>query len=120
MSYATRLVPALQELADALTAAGVPATLSRSNLRVPGAWIRPDTATVHTLAGGGRVRASVLLVAPGANANDGEALDDLCGLLDAALTVLDPDDDVDTSVVLPVGSNALPAFRLEVDLDLKE
>jgi hypothetical protein len=116
MSYADRIVPACQGLADALTAAGVPATLSRGALRVPGAWVRPDSTTAVNLAGDGRARVSVLLVAP--QAGDAEALTDLCGLLDAALTVIDPDDDVDTSVVLPIGNNPLPAFRLVVDLEL--
>lgn len=123
MSWAAGIVPACQSLADRLTAAGVPATLSRGALRTPGAWVRPDLATVvhATLAGDAYgLRASVLLVAPDAGAKDKEALTDLVGLLEKALTVLDPDDDVDTSVVLPHNGNMLPAFRLVVDLDLEE
>jgi hypothetical protein len=115
MSYAGRLVPACRELAVLLTEAGVPATLDRKGLQVPGAWVRPDSAGPYTL-GAARARASVILVAP--QAGDSEALEDLCGLLDAALTVIDPEEDVDTSVVLPHNGNALPAFRLVVDLDL--
>jgi hypothetical protein len=115
MSYADRIVPALQDLADLLTEAGVRATLDRRNLEVPGAWVRPDSAGPYTL-GAAKARASVLLVAP--QAGDREALEDLCGLLDDALTVIDPEEDVDTSVVLPHNGNALPAFRLVVDLDL--
>lgn len=118
MTYAARLVPALQELADVLTAAGVPATLDRTRLPVPGAWVTPGTAKVRTLSGAGRVRASVLLVAPASG--DLEALETLAGLLDLALTVVTPDADVDTSVVLPHNNNALPAFRLAVDLNLEE
>ena len=52
--------------------------------------------------------------------NDYEALEDLVPLLELALTVLDPDEDVDTSVVLPHNGNNLPAFRVVVDLDLEE
>ena len=115
-NWATRLVPACQELADTLTAAGVPATLDRSRLKLPGAWITPGTARAHTLAGRGRARADVLLVV--AQSNDLESLTALGGLLATALTVLTPDGDVDTSVVLPIGNNALPAFRLPVNLYL--
>lgn len=117
MSWASQIIPACQDLADTLTAAGVPATLNRTSLQVPGAWVRPDTAGRATLRGG-TTRASVLLVVP--QAGDLEALGDLVDLLDKVLEVLDPDGDVDTSVVLPHNGNALPAFRLVVDLDLEE
>jgi hypothetical protein len=120
VSWADRIVPACQHLADLLTQAGVPATLSRSTLRVPGAWVLPATATTETLSGAGTVRATVLLVAPSAGNKDQEALEDLAGLLARALTVITPDEDVDTSVVFPHNNNALPAFRLSVDLDLEE
>lgn len=119
MTYATRLVPALKALCSELAAAGVPASMDRATMRVPGAWVRPDTAHAFTLAGpdgSARARVSVLLVAP--TAGDAEALADLCRLLDRALTVLNPDDDVDTSVILPVRSNNHPAFRVVVDLEI--
>lgn len=132
-SLASRLVPACQELADALTAAGVPATLNRADLQVGagngrrgGAWVRPDSfSTGQTLAGGGTARVSVLLVAPAAK--DKEALQDLAALLELALPVLTElgtlvpaaeDEDVDTTVLLNVRNNNLPAFRLAADLDL--
>lgn len=118
MSYAERIVPACQELADALTEAGVKATLSRDRLQVPGAWVRPDTVTGFTLGGAGTARVSVLLVAPAAGSNDREALADLSRLLDRALTVITPDEDVDASVVLPHQNNNLPAFRLVTEIDL--
>lgn len=114
--WAARLVPACQELAGLLTAAGVPATLDRSKLKLPGAWITPASARTHTLAGQGRARVSVLLVV--AQSGDLESLTALSGLLAKALTVVKPDEDVDTSVVLPIGNNPLPAFRLAVDLKL--
>ena len=117
MSWASSIIPACQDLADRLTAAGVPATLDRRSLSVPGAWVRPDTASRATLRGG-TCRASVLLVCQ--QSNDSEALEDLVPLLEAALSVIEPDDDVDTSVVLPHNGNNLPAFRVVVDLDLEE
>lgn len=116
---AARILPALEHLADLLTEAGVRATVDRAELAIPGAWVTPGTARTVTLSGAGRVRASVLLVAPGST-GDREALKTLTGLLGLALEVLDPDEDVDTSVVFPHQNNMLPAFRLAVDLDLEE
>lgn len=118
MSWARNIVPACQELADLLTAAGVPATLDRAKLNLPGAWVTPGKGRQLTLAGAGRLSASVLLVT---NAeSDLEQLEALADLLDQALTVVTPDEDVDTSVVLPIRGNPLPAFRLVVNLKLEK
>lgn len=118
MSWADRIVPACKELQQVLTAAGVPATLSRSSLRVPGAWISPATANGKTLDGTGRANVDVLLVVP-AQADE-EALGDLQDLLSKAISVVRPapGTDVDTSVIFPHNNNALPAFRLVVALSL--
>lgn len=117
MTWASAIVPACQDLADRLRSAGIETTLSRKDLQVPGAWVRPDSASRFTLRGG-TARTSVLLVVP--QAGDEEALTDLVGLLELALQVIEPDDVVETDVVLPHNGNALPAFRLVVDLDLEE
>lgn len=116
MTWAARIVPACQDLADRLTAAGVPATVDRRRLEVPGAWVTPETARPLTLAGTGRCRVSVLLVAP--MGGDLEALGVLAGLLEKTLTVVRPDDEVDTAVLFPHNNNPHPAFRLPVDLTL--
>lgn len=120
MTYAARLVPALKSLCAQLTAAGVPASLDRATMKVPGAWVRPDTTSgddnLRDSSSTGTARVSVLLVAP--TAGDAEALADLARLLDKTLAVIDPDDDVDTSVVLPIRSTNHPAFRVVVDLPL--
>jgi hypothetical protein len=116
MSYALSLLPALYDLRDALSAGGVPCSLDRQKLPVPGAWITPETMHETGLDGSGVARVSVFLVAPAAG--EAEALSDLQGLLAKALAVVDPDDDVDTSVALTVRANALPAFRIPLDVDL--
>lgn len=116
MSYATKLLDECKALAEALTTAGLPTTLSRTKLRVPGAWLRPDSCGPRTLSGAGEARVSLLLVTQ--PAGDEEALKDLAGQLELALSVVDPVEDVDTSVVLPHNNNMLPAFRLQLDLDL--
>ncbi len=118
MSWATSLVPACQSLAALLTQAGVPASLNRADVRVPGAWFAPETAGQVTLSGAGRARVAVYLVTQ--PAGDLEVLKDLTAQLEAALTVIDPDEDVDTSVVINIRRNTVPAFRLLVDLDLEE
>lgn len=117
MTWARRIVPACEELAAALTAAGVPATLERGKVELGGAWVRPDTAARATLRGG-TCRASVFLVV--SQQADAEGLRDLVEVLEKALDVIEPDEDVDTTVLLSVRGNNLPAFRLQVDLDLEE
>jgi hypothetical protein len=120
MTVADRLVPALQGLADLLTAAGVPASLDRAKVNPRGAWITAETIGVTQLDGSGVLRAHVFLVAP-TGADDLTKLTILAGLLSKALTVLTPDEDVDTSytVSLPhTPSAAFPAFRLVTDIDL--
>lgn len=117
MSWAASLIPACEALVAELEGAGLRATLDRTKLPVPGAWVRPDTAGRLTLRGG-RARCSVLLVCQ--PAGDVEVLADLVELLEKALQVIEPDEDVDTSVVLPHNGNALPAFRVVVDLELEE
>lgn len=118
MSYAARIVPALQDLRDQLTAAGVPASLDRARMQVPGAWVTPASVGGFTLSGAAELTAAVLLVAPAGG--DEAPLTVLTGLLERAMTVLTPDEDVDTSVVLSVRSNSLPAFKLAVTIDLQE
>lgn len=117
-SYADRLPAAMEQLVTLLRGAGLPADTDRMRMKIPGAWVRPDTVTSYTLAGEGgpaRSRVSVLLVAP--QEGDAEALADLSRLLAKALTVLSPDEDVDTSVAVPIRNNMHPAFRLTVDLE---
>lgn len=117
---ADRIVPALQGLADGLSAAGVPASLKRSAVNPGGAWVTVQTVGATTLDGSGALRAHVFLVAS-PSPDDLTVLKTLSGLLSKALTVLTPDEDVDTSytVALPhTPSATFPAFRLVVDLDL--
>jgi len=117
MSYASRILPALVELVDVLDAAGVKATLDRSRLPVPGAWVTPASAAQLTLGGGARLTVHVLLVAQ--DSGEGEALATLSGLLDLTLEAITPDGDVDTSVVLARPNlSPLPAFRVPVNIDI--
>ena len=118
MSYADRIVPALEDLAELLTGAGVPATLERNSLQLPGAWVTPAVVGGFTLSGAAQLTAAVLLAVPAGG--DLGPLKALTALLAKAETVLTPDEDVDTSVVLSVRNNPVPAFRLAVVIDLEE
>lgn len=116
MSWASRIVPACKDLRDRLAAAGVPASLDRSSLQIPGAWVTPANGATLTLGGVGRLRVEVLLVVQ--QSGDLESLTALSGLLDKVLTVVTPDGVVDTSVLFPHNNNLHPAFRVPVDLKL--
>jgi len=120
MSYPSRIVPTLQALCAQLEDAGIRASVDRSKVNAPGAWVSPQLTTTHTLDASGRMRVHVYLIGP-TGADDLTVLKTLAGLLDLALTVLTPDEDVDTSysVALPHTPTAtFPAFRLVVDVDL--
>lgn len=120
MSYAARIVPALESLTDLLRGAGLTASIDRSKVNAGGVWVSPQLASTQTLDGTGRLRCNVFLIGP-PGADDLTTLIALTGLLEKALAVLAPDEDVDTSyaVALPHTPTAtFPAFRLVVDLDL--
>jgi hypothetical protein len=118
MTYAARIAPALEELRSVLEGAGVKAATRRDKVPVPGAFVAPASVSVTPTLGGGlaTLRAHVLLVA----ADNDAATTELAKLLDAALGVLEPDEDVDTSLLFPINNNPLPAWRLVVDLELEE
>lgn len=102
------------QLRDELAGAGCPASLDPATLNPPGAWVRVRTITAETLTAYA-VRFDVFLIVP-----DGPALQNVDGLgtlLDAALTVMEPDEPINfaTSVVLPHGPQPLPAVHLIVD-----
>lgn len=103
-------------LRDAINGAGVPSSLDPATVQVPGAWISVRTLDQLTLGDTWSVRFHVYLVAPAVGAL--EAWDILAGLLDKALTVVEPDETINTatSVALPhTPTQPLPAFQLVVD-----
>lgn len=103
-------------LRSALAGAGIPTTLEPGDVQVPGAWVSVRSMEPLTLDDAWTVRFHVYLVAPAVGAL--EAWDHLSKMLDRALTVLSPDEAVNTatSVTLPhTPSQALPAFLLVVD-----
>lgn len=116
MSYAARILPALEEAAALLKGAGVPVSLERDRVDPPGGFLGPASTTTHTLSGDGLLRVHLLLVAP--EQGDVSAVRALAGLLDRVLEVLEPDDDVDTALVFPIRGTPLPAWRVPFDIPL--
>ena len=121
MDLGSRMVDACRGLAADLTAAGVPADVERAKVRVPGAWIAPQSIDVTTLGGDGTARINIVLVV--ADNGDLSSHIALAGLLDKCLSTpvsLVPAEPVDTgwAFVLPHSQTPMPAYRLPVDLDL--
>ncbi|MCP2281066.1 hypothetical protein [Nocardia amikacinitolerans] len=107
----------LDGLAVELRAAGVRASVDPRDLNPPCAWVVGRSIAHELLGGGGTVTADVFLIAPDAGVP--QAYRTLTGLLDLALTVLEPDADtsLSESVTLPGGGGPMPAFRLTVNLE---
>ena len=109
----------LVSLRDALAGAGIPTAVDPDQVDVSkrgGAWVRAVRMQAATLDDAWEVRYQVHLIAPDVGVL--EAWDLLSALLDRALTVIDPDEPVNTahSVTLPHTPNQpLPAFLLVVD-----
>lgn len=120
----TRLLAACSELADQITAAGVDATVDRSKVRLPGAFVHPESLDLLNLAGDGTARVHVTLVVP--DSGDWSSTVALAELLNVVLDatsgapLLIPAEPVDTSwaLSLPHSTSAYPAFRVSVDLDV--
>ena len=120
MNIGDKLVDRLNWVAAALSATGMNGSLTRSKVNAPGFWVTPQLMSIDNLDGSGTARLHVFLIAP-TGQDDLTVLKTLSGLLSKALTVLTPDEDVDTSytVALPhTPAATFPAFRLVVDVDL--
>lgn len=108
-----------KRLRDALAGAGVPTDLDPGSVPVPGAWVQIRSLTPISIDEGYTVRFHVHLVVPDAGAL--EAWDGLAELLDAALTVVDPDEPINTATALTLPhtpSQPLPALLLVVDSNI--
>lgn len=105
----------LQALVDALTSAGVPATLDPAEVNPPGAWVALDQLRLLTIGGQLQLTASVYLIAPDTTLM--RALELLAPQLRLLLTVIAPDGPMVTQgVVLPADPTPLPAIRVPVNL----
>lgn len=108
---------AVQDLVDALNAAGVPASADAQEVNPPAVWVQLASIAHDRLDGGGTFRLRLYLVAPDAGTT--AALDTFAEWLPQVLAVVTPNTDVDTdavSVSLPDNpSTPLPALQLTID-----
>lgn len=100
-----------------LAGAGIPTSLEPDQVQSEkgGAWVSMRTITAETMEGY-LVRFHVYLVAPAVGVL--QAMDILGGLLTKALTVIEPDEPINTatSITLPHSpTTPLPAYLLVVD-----
>lgn len=114
-----------QELVGRLKAAGFTgSSIDPTEVNPPAAvWVQPRGIRDLTLAGGGTLEVWLYLIGPNTDTEH------VMGLLDDGLQALLADDldlalssddpiDLAAAVLLPGNTNALPAYRLAVDLDL--
>lgn len=122
---ALQLVPALDRLKAALTAAGFRPTIDPAELdpQSGGVLLEPRELRDLTLAGGGTVVVWVYLVVP--NVEPARALELLDDALEGIAPVADfsahedPPVDLAAAVRIPSTQTVLPAYRVAIDLDLE-
>lgn len=113
---ALRINEAVDGVVARLRAAGLRATDDISKVDLPGAFVYASSVSHEYLNGAGAVTVTILLIAPDSGMHNATAI--LSGLLDDALTVIDPDADTQLAeqIQLPSGGPPLPAFRVSVDV----
>jgi hypothetical protein len=115
------VVAALQDLADQLTAAGVPSAVDPRAVNPPGARVEPQIRGHQLLAGAQTVRVRVSLVAPDIGVLDElKILDDLYA---KSLTVFTPNTGLASvygQTQLPDRQTPYPALHLYLDVDVAE
>jgi len=110
---------ALQQLADALTAGGVPAAVDPRDVVIPGAWVQRVWRLDDILGPCITLRVRIMLISPDVGAWD--ALGHLDEMFDLAATIVHPNTgspSLDRSVLLPGSSTPYPATALESDLQI--
>lgn len=106
------LKPAMVGLCQALTEAGVTATMTPAFVQTPGAWVSLVATRLVTLDEGAEADCAVFLIV----GDTEDPLGALGVLLDKALDVIEPDGDVTTTSVNLPDSESLPALRVPVTL----
>jgi hypothetical protein len=110
---------ALQQIADALTAGGVPAAVDPRDVTIPGAWVQRVWRAQDLLGDAVTLRIRVLLVSPDVGAWD--ALGHLDAMYDLAYRVVPPNTGtpaLDRTVLLPGSSTPYPATSIEADIQV--
>ncbi|UVK60160.1 tail terminator [Arthrobacter phage SerialPhiller] len=115
---AANLGDALQDIANMVTAAGVPAAVDPRNLNLPGAWVTPNTVGFDVLdADTAHMRFDVYLVTGDHGAV--ESLNSLGAMLTKVRKPLQVGDAQPVMVNLPNhGAGALPALLISIDAQI--
>jgi hypothetical protein len=102
----------LQDVADLLTAAGLPTSTNPEDVNLPGGWVTMEEFSTRNLAGDIRVTAVVYLIAE--NTDHRRAMEQLAAAYNLARTVLTPDGPVRAQgVILPSApTEPMPALRI--------
>lgn len=112
------LADAVNDVAAALVAAGIPASADPQNLTPPGVWVQLDTIAHPYLSG--HVTARLKLAVIVGDAGTDHALTALSDLYARCVDVVTPNTDVDTrtlGVYLPDNpTTPLPALQYTVDV----
>ena len=110
---------ALQQLADALTAGGVPTAIDPRDVNLPGAWIKRLSRHPDLLCGGETLRVQLWLIAPDIGTWDALGyLDDMYAL---AVDILPPnsgDPSTDATALLPDSATPYPATHYDALIQL--
>lgn len=101
---------ALQQIADALTAGGVPTAIDPRDVNLPGGWIKRVSRTPDLLCGGETLRVQLWLISPDVGTWD--ALGYLDDMYELAVDVLPPNSgagSTDSTALLPDSATPYPA-----------
>src|SRR5262245_8331180 len=105
---------AMQQIADALTAGGVPTAIDPRDVNLPGGWLKRVSRLPDLLCGGETLQVQLWLIAPDIGTWDALGyLDDMYAL---AVDVLPPNSgnpSVDTTALLPDSATPYPATHYD-------
>lgn len=105
----------VDELVDALKAAGVACSMDAAELNLPGAWLALDEVRPFNLKGTLQLRMSLYLICP--DTDPYRALGILSKLFNLTREALEPDGAVTPQgVVMPSDPTPLPALRVPIYL----
>lgn len=105
----------VQELVDAISAAGLQASQDPSDLNMPGAWVTVDQIVPSVLAGGWEIQTLVFLIVQ--DQDHRRASKRLAQAFNKLQTVASPDGPVrPQGVIMPGDPTPLPALRVPITL----
>ena len=111
---------ALQQIADALTAGGVPCAIDPRDVNLPGGWLKRVSRSPDLLCGGETLTLQLWLIAPDIGTWD--ALGYLDDMYDLAADVLPPNagPTTDATALLPDSATPYPATHYDALVQLTD